>query len=392
MSQPLSRPDKYHPTKTCVGCRKKLSKAGYSKRQWRNDQPRCQECAIESTESNAQAPPPTTKTCAQCKESREKDQFPKKQWKREDALCRVCFEMTKISDEISRICKGCRVDKHRNEYNIHQWEKGADALCHECRENLMGECLSSIGTSKIKHVEDGVCLCPHDKEFCDICMVDYTLMNDFARKRAELGRDLTDTENEAVTSDFMKAANIHINSKICIMDGLPVCPRSGRKLRCPCGEVTYCSTACQKHHWTIHKMTCKNHAQKIQGKKMKKITRPSHGLTEEELEYIRIEAFMAENSGLKHAIEECAHQLGEHPLVIGGGSIIYGPNGEEFQKGDVGKIYREMAGVEWDGSPRFGLGPYVQQKTSFDWIAKAKGGKSIKKDTLEQMMINMGMR
>lgn len=387
----MTNPDKQHqPTKTCEGCKKNLTKDGYSKRQWKIDKPKCRDCAIDSA--------PLTKICVQCQESLEKDQFPKKQWKREDSLCRVCFEMTMISDEMTRICMGCKVDHPRNQYNIHQWQKGPDALCHDCRGKLTNECLDSIDnlldsnfTTDKKYVEDDVCLCRHDKEFCDICKVDYTLMNDFARKRAQLGRDLTPAENESITAEYMKNANIQINRKICIMDGLPVCPRSGRKLRCPCGEVTYCSTACQKQHWTIHKITCKVHAEKIRAKKLKKNTKVSHGLTEEELEYIRIEAFMAENRGDKHAIEECAHQLGEHPLVIGGGRIIYGPNGEEFQKGDVAKIYMENAGVEWDGSPRFGLGPYVQQKTPFDWIAKAKGGKSMKKDTLEQMMKEMGL-
>ena len=45
--------------------------------------------------------------------------------------------------------------------------------------------------------------------------------------------------------------------------------------------------------------------------------------------------------------------------------------------------------VEWDGDKRFGLGPYVQQKTPFDWIAKARGGKSLKKDNLEELMKEM---
>ena len=62
--------------------------------------------------------------------------------------------------------------------------------------------------------------------------------------------------------------------------------------------------------------------------------------------------------------------------MIGGGTIRYGPDGEEFIKGDVAKIYRENKGVEWDGSPRFGLPPYEQRKPKFDWIAKARQGKS----------------
>ena len=86
-----------------------------------------------------------------------------------------------------------------------------------------------------------------------------------------------------------------------------MCPRSGRKLRCPCNEVTYCSTVGQRHHWAIHKMTCKAHAEKKKkktkssSKQISSSAQPEHGLTEEELEYIRIEfieAFMAENRGV----------------------------------------------------------------------------------------------
>lgn len=380
-----------HPTKVCVGCSKRITKAGYAKRQWKSEQPTCRSCA----ESAAKDEVPQTKTCAQCRESREKDQFPKKEWKRENALCRVCFEFTIISDEQTRQCHECKLDLPRSQYNIHQWEKGADALCHGCREAFAKKCIESFGTAKIQHLKDDTCVCSHSLERCDICMVDYTLSNKFIRKRALLGRDLTDDENEVITAEFMKDAGITINSKMCIMDGQPVCQRSGRKLRCPCNEVTYCSEACQRHHWTIHKMTCKTLT-----KKKKKSTKkrenggveqdsqqPAHGLTEEELEYIRIEAFMAENRGMKHAIEECAWQLGEHPFVIGGGKISYGlTTGEEFMKGDVGKIFREKKRAEWDGTKRFGLGPYVQQKTPFDWIAKAKGRKSIKKEDLGQLM------
>eukprot|EP00985_Skeletonema_marinoi_P005686 scaffold2468_cov133-Skeletonema_marinoi.AAC.8 len=335
-----------HPTKVCVGCSKSITKLGFAKRQWKSEHPTCREC---SEKVHDDVPP--TKTCAQCKESRGKDQYPKKEWKREDALCRVCFEYAIISDELTRQCHDCKLDLPRSQYNIHQWDKGSDALCHGCREALTKKCIESIGTSTVTTQQDDTCLCSHSLERCAICMVDYTLLNKFARKRASLGRDLTDDENEAITAEFMKESGIHINSKICIMDGQSMCPRSGRKLRCPCNEVTYCSEACQRHHWTIHKMTCKALAKKK--KKKKKPTQatsaqPAHGLTEEELEYIRIEAFMAENKGVKHAIEECAWQLGEHPLVIGGGQIRYGPNGEEFKKGDVGKIYREEIGVEWD--------------------------------------------
>jgi len=125
-------------------------------------------------------------------------------------------------------------------------------------------------------------------------------------------------------------------------------------------------------------MTCKARAKNKKAKADKKSppSVPSHRLTDEQLNFIRMEAFMAENSaGGEHSIEECAYQLGEHPLLIGGGSIKMSVDGQTFVKGDVAKIYMESKGVVWDGSPRFGLPPYVQQKTPFDWIAKARQGR-----------------
>eukprot|EP00553_Chaetoceros_curvisetus_P007331 CAMPEP_0204620290 /NCGR_PEP_ID=MMETSP0717-20131115/6362_1 /ASSEMBLY_ACC=CAM_ASM_000666 /TAXON_ID=230516 /ORGANISM="Chaetoceros curvisetus" /LENGTH=278 /DNA_ID=CAMNT_0051634449 /DNA_START=529 /DNA_END=1365 /DNA_ORIENTATION=+ len=249
-----------------------------------------------------------------------------------------------------------------------------------------------------KELPDGTIVCgPHSKESCDICMMDFSLPNDFQRKRNELGRDLTPEEYEQVTKESM--ADVYISKKICIMDGQPVCPRSSRKMRCPCGEVTYCSTACQKYHWTIHKMTCKHHAKKKEGNLKKKIVEErekqikaaqmnsaGRDLTEEQKNIARKEAFFSENNGRRHSMEECAWQLGEHPLVIGGGSVTYGPDGEEFVKGDVTKIYRERAGAEWDGSPRFGLGPYEQKKDPVDWIAKARQGKSQRMKDMEEKM------
>ena len=193
--------------------------------------------------------------------------------------------------------------------------------------------------------------------------------------------------------------DMNLSKKICIMDGQPVCPRSGRKLRCPCNEVTYCSKGCQVHHWTIHKMTCKVQLEKERKRAAKKADTekkraaqppPAHGLTEEQLNNIRIEAFFAENSGAEHSIEECAHQLGEHPLVIGGGSVQMGRDGQTFVKGDVAKIYLDSKGVVWDGSPRFGLGPYVQRKAPFDWIAKAREGKSQREIEIEKFLRGEG--
>lgn len=382
------------PAKVCIKCGNECTKAEFAKRQWRRDQPSCLLCAEAEETNTSEQQQQQTKICAQCSKECEKDQFPKKQWKRECPLCRLCFELTNISEEQTRKCKECKLVLPRNQYNIDQWGKGDEALCNGCREIFDQKILASIGTTESKELPDGVIVClTHCLERCDICMMDFTLPNRFARMRTSLGRDLTNDEYEEQTRAFQEGANIHINRKICILDGQAVCPRSGRKLRCPCNEVTYCSKDCQLHHWTIHKMTCKVQLAKAK-KKRDKVDRkalaapsaqPAHGLTEEQLNFIRMEAFMAENSpGGKHSIDECAWQLGEHPLVIGGGSITMSANGQEFVMGDVNKIYMDAKGVVWDGSPRFEMSDYVQQKTPFDWIAKARQGKSQREKDLER--------
>eukprot|EP01083_Nonionella_stella_P280607 954586_1 len=158
---------------------------------------------------------------------------------------------------------------------------------------------------------------------------------------------------------MMKVRNVRISNKVCIMDGFPVYPRSSKKMRCPCNEV-YCSVACQKQHWMIHKMGCKwlirkkwhtkmeevkkastkkeRHEQRNQAKREAEEKSAANNLTEEQKKIARVEAFLAENNGGEHSIDECAWQLGEHPFVILGGSFQYGHNGKEFIKGDVAKI------------------------------------------------------
>jgi hypothetical protein len=66
-------------------------------------------------------------------------------------------------------------------------------------------------------------------------------------------------------------------------------------------------------------------------------------LTEEQKDFVRKEAFMMERSR-EDTIDEAAWQLGEHPLVIGGGSIILSTGGETFIKGDVRK-YMQSTGL-----------------------------------------------
>ena len=382
-------------TKVCMQCGESCKKSDFANRQWKREQSVCKSCTEMAT---ATATTKLKKICAQCRKKCDEEQFPKKQWKKEEPLCRLCFELTKASAENSRVCHHCKIDQPRNQYDYHQWgTRGEKALCFECKARYEEKMLSNIGKNTTKDLPDGTTVCAaHSSDVCDICMMDFRLQNRMAIKQAAIGRLLTDEECD----EEFKALFGGINTKVCIMDGHPVCPRTSRKLRCPCNEVTYCSKQCQVHHFTIHKMTCKDYARKKEAKKEKKAKQakaqtkasapttgdqPPHGLTEEQLTNIRIEAFFAENNGGEHSIEECAWQLGEHPFVIGGGSIKYTRNGEEiFEKGDVAKIYREKCGAIWDGSPRFGMGPYVQKKPYFDWIAKAREGKSQKEIELKK--------
>ena len=64
-------------------------------------------------------------------------------------------------------------------------------------------------------------------------------------------------------------------------------------------------------------------------------------LTEEQKDFVWKEAFMMEHSR-EDTIDEAAWQLGEHPLVIGGGSIILSAGGETFIKGNVRKYMQSM--------------------------------------------------
>ena len=75
---------------------------------------------------------------------------------------------------------------------------------------------------------------------------------------------------------------------------------------------------------------------------------PLHDLSEEQKNSYRKIAFYKERTN-PGAIKEAAAELGEHPLVIGGGSIEISRTGESFKKGDVQKIFAD-AGKVWDGS------------------------------------------
>ncbi len=222
----------------------------------------------EESQSSDQA----TKVCSECNKIGTKDEFAKKQWKKSNPKCRICAEYTKISQDKSRVCSRCQVDQPRFDFSIHQWGKMDKAMCHTCCDTVSNECLQNMGTnSAVKELPDGTSVCDaHSLESCDVCMMDFTLPNKFAIKKNELGRNLTQSEYDEVAEESYKAMGIYINHKMCIMDGLPECPRSGKKMRCPCHEVTYCSKTCQKYHWPIHKITCKDYEEKQRKKAARK--------------------------------------------------------------------------------------------------------------------------
>lgn len=112
---------------------------------------------------------------------------------------------------------------------------------------------------------NGIIFCAdHRLISCNTCMMDFTMPNLFKSESNKLGRGLTDEEAGAVSSAYF--AQLHgdekrgrtggANPNLCILDHMTVCPRTGRILKCPCKTVTYCSVACQKFHWRLHKLTC----------------------------------------------------------------------------------------------------------------------------------------
>jgi len=386
----------------CIRCNEKCTKENFSKRQWRRKDPSCLLCSESTTGCKNTTTSAAKVACIQCNKNLDRVNFSKLQLRQMQPLCRFCEEFTKVSDDMSRQCHDCKVILPRIQFDIKQWGRGDMALCHGCRDLLGKKVIDSFDDTKTRHKElpDGTCVClAHSLECCDICMMDFTLPNQFALKRKALGRDLlTDDETNEIINSTQK--DMRINKKMCIMDGQSMCPRSGRKLRCVCDEVTYCSSVCQQAHWPIHRMTCNSKAKKDKEDKVFKAAamaaptptpaaQSAHGLTEEQLDYIFTEALLSENDGGEHSIEECAWQLGVHPFHIGGGSIRVArdnTNKREFIKGDVAKIWMDKTGMEWDGSPRFGMGPYKQQKTPVDWIAKARQGKSQREKDLEKFL------
>jgi len=122
---------------------------------------------------------------------------------------------------------------------------------------------------------------------------------------------------------------------------------------------------------------------------------PGAGLSEEEKDYLREIAFFEQNTN-EGVIEDLAEYLGEHPLVTGGGTLALGaggPSSGQFIKGDVEAIFRDQVGKQWDGSPRFGMGPYVQNvRGARDWrlVLAGRGAAQKKEAAIWKAMTHMG--
>jgi hypothetical protein len=127
-------------------------------------------------------------------------------------------------------------------------------MCIECCDRLSAAAISSLGLHSCETLSEGITVCSlHKRETCDSCMMDYSLINSMHRDELKLGRKLSETEWLEKTKKSIEGL---INPDVCILDGQPICKRTGEKLKCACREVIYCCTECQRHHWPIHKLTC----------------------------------------------------------------------------------------------------------------------------------------
>lgn len=216
-------------TRQCSVCNMSVRKDLFSTKQWRLVvNPICRDCI------NGENKTMRTKECSDCHKSVSKNQCPRKEWKKVNCVCRICYEYQRSSDSLTRVCHQCRNEFPKHKFKLFQWEKGNDALCLECDIELQSRIISSIGVKKETTINDqGNTVCRiHSLEVCNLCMMDLSFLN---------------------TTEIPR---VDVNKKICVMDGHPVCPRLGIKFRCNCEEVMYCSLACQKHHWPIHKIDC----------------------------------------------------------------------------------------------------------------------------------------
>ena len=73
-----------------------------------------------------------------------------------------------------------------------------------CRDNHSGEVLNSIGCDDkgTKELGDETLVCrTHEREECEVCMMDFTLPNLFTRQRKAQGRELTQVEHDTITEE-----------------------------------------------------------------------------------------------------------------------------------------------------------------------------------------------
>lgn len=253
----------------CSTCCTSKGKSEYSKNQWLKGIgiSKCKVCVEESETSEAVSSETVNdseiRTCAFCRKQGDKDQFRSKEWKKGAgvSLCRSCSAYTDASPQMERACSSCKIIFPRRAFVINQWIKGdGKSMCQPCfsdGRDLMIQRFAEFVTRESTHVEtpDGLLFCEHGKERCDVCFLDFILQNNFQRKRNMLGRDLTNAETEEINTAFF-GINGGVSMEICILDNLAVCKRTGRKLRCRCNKVVYCSTDCQKYDWKSHKLTC----------------------------------------------------------------------------------------------------------------------------------------
>lgn len=202
--------------------------------------------------------PNETKICFQCKKECSHNQFKKKERSKSNPTCRTCMSYSSVTTKLERPCSKCLIILPRDKFSVHQWINTEESLiCIDCGNQLQRTCLNNVKNSKgdrIKTRADGSLVCSnHDLESCNICMLDFINPNKIILRQKQLGRYVT--SDELMEMYINDPTNI-VDDNLCILDGTPVCARTGKKLRCPCQTVTYCSKVCQRHHWTIHRMGC----------------------------------------------------------------------------------------------------------------------------------------
>mmetsp|Transcript_17040 Transcript_17040/g.28448 ORF Transcript_17040/g.28448 Transcript_17040/m.28448 type:complete len:240 (-) Transcript_17040:115-834(-) len=200
------------------------------------------------------------RTCIKCNERQSKNKFKRKQWEKHgenDSTCRTCEAYNQTSKEMTRDCARCGIAFGFRDYMIGQWERGeGKSECPTCSAALTNKIVEDCLSNKAPGVDvaaDGTTRCSaHGNECCDICCMDFSFTNKVVLREQELGRKLADGEHMALAQK-----NLALNHDICVLDHMTVCPRTGKRLRCKCKNVAYCSKECQDFHWPLHKFECR---------------------------------------------------------------------------------------------------------------------------------------